>query len=76
MVGIFGSTARGKATLDSDVDVLIRFARPKSLLALVALERQLAAALGKRVELVTEGALHPYLRDNVLRDLQVVYEAR
>lgn len=75
MVGIFGSTARGEATADSDVDVLVRFAHPKSLLALVALERQLSEAVGKPVDLVTEHSLHPYLRDNVLRDLQVVYEA-
>jgi predicted nucleotidyltransferase len=76
MVGIFGSTARGEATPDSDIDILIRFAKPKSLLTLVAIERQLATALGKPVDLVTEQALHPYLREYVLRDLQVVYEAR
>ncbi len=76
MVGIFGSTARGEATADSDIDILVRFAKPKSLLTLVALERQLATALGQPVDLVTESALHPYLRDHILRDLQVVYEAR
>jgi predicted nucleotidyltransferase len=76
MVGVFGSAARGEATPTSDIDLLVRFAKPKSLLTLVALERQLTAALGKPVDLVTEGALHPYLRDNVLRDLQVVYKAR
>lgn len=75
MVGIFGSTARGDATADSDIDILVRFSKPKSLLTLVAIERQLAAALGKSVDLVTEQALHPYLREHVLRDLQVVYES-
>lgn len=76
MLGIFGSTVHGEATADSDIDMLVRFARPKSLLTLVAIERQLANALGKPVDLITEGALHPYLRDNVLRDLQVIYETR
>ncbi|HEX6293346.1 MAG TPA: nucleotidyltransferase family protein [Herpetosiphonaceae bacterium] len=76
MVGVFGSIARGEATPESDIDLLVRFAKPKSLLTLVALERELATALGKPVDLVTENALHPYLRDHVLRDLQVVYDAR
>nr|WP_298490665.1 nucleotidyltransferase family protein [uncultured Chloroflexus sp.] len=76
MIGVFGSTARGEATSSSDIDVLVRFAKPKSLLTLVGLERQLAAALGTPVDLVTEQSLHPYLRSAVLRDLQVVYEAQ
>lgn len=76
MIGVFGSTARGEATSSSDIDVLVRFAKPKSLLTLVTLERQLAAALGRPVDLVTEQSLHPYLRPAVLRDLQVVYETQ
>lgn len=76
MIGVFGSTARGEATSGSDIDVLVRFAKPKSLLTLIALERQLAAALGRPVDLVTEQSLHPYLRPAVLRDLQVVYKAQ
>lgn len=76
MVGVFGSIARGEATPESDIDLLVRFAKPKSLLKLVALERELAIALGKPVDLVTENSLHPYLRHHVLHDLQVVYETR
>lgn len=76
MVGVFGSTVRGEATPESDIDLLVRFSKPKSLLKLVALERELATVLGKPVDLVTEGSLHPYIRHNVLCDLQVVYEAR
>lgn len=75
MVAIFGSTVRGEATPDSDIDILIRFSKPKSLLTLVAIEQQLATTLGKPVDLVTEQALHPYLREHVLRDLQVLYES-
>ena len=75
MVGVFGSTARGEASARSDIDLLVRFSRDKSLLALVALERQLAAAMGRKVDVLTEAALSPYLRDRILRDLKVIYEA-
>ena len=75
MVGIFGSQTTGEAKDQSDIDLLIRFSKRKSLLKVVALERQLSEALGKKVDLLTEAALSPYLRDRVLRDLQVIYEA-
>jgi predicted nucleotidyltransferase len=75
MVGLVGSMARGEATADSDIDLIVRFARPKSLVGMIALEQELTAALGREVDLLTEAALSPYLRERMLRDLQVLYEA-
>jgi hypothetical protein len=74
-IGIFGSFVRGEATDQSDIDVLVAFARPKSLLAFVALERDLSAALGRKVDLLTEAAISPYLRDRIKKELVVIYEA-
>ena len=76
MIGVFGSAARGEATERSDIDLLVEFSKRKSLLKLVALERQISAALGKKVDLLTEAAISPYLRDRIKRDLRVIYEAR
>lgn len=75
-IGVFGSTVRGEARPDSDIDLIVEFSKRKSLLALVALERQLTRALGRKVDLLTEAALSPYLRDRIMRELQVIYEAR
>ncbi len=75
-LGVFGSMARGEASEQSDVDLLIYFAQRKSLLAMVALERQMSAALGRKVDLLTEAALSPYLRDTIKNEMVVVYEAR
>jgi len=75
MIGIFGSFARGEAADQSDVDLVVRFSKRKSLLAVVALERQIAAQIGRKVDLLTESAISPYLRDRILRELQVIYEA-
>jgi predicted nucleotidyltransferase len=47
-VGVFGFTARGEANDQSDIDLLVEFSGRKSLLAVVALERQLATALGPK----------------------------
>ncbi len=75
MVGLVGSMARGEATDRSDIDLIVRFAQPISLIGLISLEQELSAALGRQVDLLTESALSPYLRDRILRDMQVVYAA-
>jgi len=72
--GVFGSMARGVSGADSDVDLLVRFSKRTSLLALVRFERELSEALGRRVDVLTEAALSPYLRDRIMKETQVVYE--
>ena len=74
MVGVFGSMVRGEAKKKSDIDLIIRFSKRKSLLAVVRLERELSEALGRKVDLLTEGAISPYLREQILKEMQVVYE--
>lgn len=76
MLGVFGSVARNEATEDSDVDLLVRFSPKKSLLTLIHLEREVSKLLKRDVDLVTEEALSPYLRDRVKRELTVIYEAQ
>ncbi len=71
---IFGSVAHGTAKRSSDVDVLVDFAEPMSLLDFVRLQRELSEALGQPVDLVTEKALSPYIRSQVVSEAQVVYE--
>ncbi len=75
-IGVFGSMVRGEANEQSDIDLIVEFSKRKSLLALVALERQLSLTLGRKVDLLTEAALSPYLRDRIMRELEVIYEAR
>jgi predicted nucleotidyltransferase len=75
-LGVFGSMARGDANDQSDVDLLVEFSKRKSLLALVSLERKMSAALGRKVDLLTEAAISPYLREGIKRDLRIIYEAR
>lgn len=74
--GLFGSAARGEDGPDSDIDILVRFSKQKTLLDLVGLEDELTSRLHKKVDLVTENSLSPYLRDSILNDLQVFYGSR
>ena len=71
---VFGSFARGEDCDGSDVDLLADFTKRKSLLDLVQIEQQLSEHLGRKVDLLTEDSLSPYLRDRILREAKVVYE--
>lgn len=71
---LFGSVARGDASERSDVDLIVDFTRRKSLLDLVRIERELSEALGRKVDLLTERALSPYLRERILQESRVIYE--
>ena len=75
LIALFGSEARGESGPDSDIDLLVRFSKRKSLLDLVRLERELSTRLRRRVDLLTEQAISPYLRDKIMRELKIIYEA-
>lgn len=67
-VRLFGSVARGEATETSDLDLLIEMESGRSLLDIVAIKQDLEELLGCKVDVVTEAAISPYLRDKVLHE--------
>ena len=71
-VAIAGSFARGQARPDSDLDVVVAFLEIKSLLELAHIRRELASAIGRDVDLITEQSISPYLIDSFQRDALVI----
>jgi len=67
-VRIFGSMARGTADESSDVDLLVRPLPGTSLLDLGGLVMDAQELLGRSVDVVSERALHPAMREQVLRE--------
>ena len=67
-VKVFGSVARHERRPDSDVDVLVKLAPGRSLLDIVAIKQDLEDLLGCKVDVVTEAAISPYIRDQVLKE--------
>src|SRR6266496_3752671 len=67
-VRVFGSVARGEAGPDSDIDLLVTLEPFCTLLDQIALWQDLEDLLGRKVDLVTESALHRLIRDQVLEE--------
>ena len=70
-LGIFGSYVRGEQQQDSDLDVLIDYEEPPSLITLIELEYYLSEVIGVKVDLVTNNGIKPQLKDYILKE--VVY---
>ena len=66
-VRVFGSLARGDSGMDSDVDFLIELAPERSLLDIVAIKQDLEDLLQRKVDVVTESAVSPYIRREIIR---------
>lgn len=69
-VRVVGSVARGEDTVDSDIDLLVRFRDGASLLDHAALERELENLLGREVDVISEGGLR------LPRDRRILKDAR
>ena len=67
-VRVFGSALQGKATSESDVDLLVDVGPEHSAWFPAGLVAELEELLGCEVDVVTEDALHWYIRDRVLEE--------
>ncbi len=67
-IRVFGSVARGEATAQSDLDLLVDVEKKTSLLDLIAFWQEVEDALGHKVDVVTEEGLSPYLRERILNE--------
>jgi uncharacterized protein len=75
-LSVFGSAARGEARPDSDVDLLyVRLPGNDLGMSYFSLQEDLEELFGRPVDLVAKDGLHRIIRDQVLRDAQVLYAA-
>jgi predicted nucleotidyltransferase len=74
-LSLFGSTARGEAGVDSDIDLIAEL-NPDAhigLIRLAGIELRLGEILGRKVDLLTEPVGKEQLRANIDRDRRRVF---
>ena len=69
IIGLFGSYVRGEQKGESDVDVLVRFLDGATLFDFVGLADFLEERLSLEVDIVSERALRPELKEQILKDV-------
>lgn len=77
-VGMFGSRAKGTASDNSDVDLMIQFGsgRRYGIFDLGGIKMDLEKELGKKVDLVTPSSLSPLLKDEIMKNMNPIYDHR
>ncbi len=75
-LSLFGSVLRDDFRDDSDIDVLVEF-EPGTRIGLkfFAMQDELSAIFGRKVDLNTPGFLGKHFRDQVLSEAEVQYDA-
>lgn len=74
-LSLFGSVLRSDFNQESDIDILVEFepTHIPGLIRLSAMERELTALFGRKVDLRTPQDLSRYFRDHVLTSASVQY---
>ncbi len=67
-ISIFGSYIRGEQKEESDIDILVEFVKPVSLLHIVSLENYLSDILGIKVDVIPKKNIRKELKDMILNE--------
>lgn len=65
-IRVFGSMARNDDRADSDIDLLVEIAPDRSLLDMIQAKHEIEDITHRRVDIVTENSLSPYIREDIL----------
>lgn len=80
-IWLFGSYARGEATADSDIDLLIEGGDTKGIISFLELQETMEKSVGKKVDLIEHDAVRNNntragrrFREHIERDKVLLYE--
>ena len=74
---LFGSALRDDFRSDSDIDLLAEFAsgHVPGFFGLIAMQNELQEMLGREVDFLTPGFLSRHIRNQVMQEALVIYDA-
>lgn len=72
-VGVFGSFVREEQTKFSDIDLLVEFEKGKKTFRnFIGTADFAESILGRKVDLVTQGSLSPYIAPHIKKEIEYV----
>lgn len=71
-LGLAGSVARGEATADSDIDIIVSLNSSNTFRSFFGLLHFLQDSLPHKIDLATEASLKPQVRDQIMKDIRYV----
>ncbi len=71
-LSVFGSYVRHEQRPDSDLDVLVTFIEPPSLLKFIELENYLSDKIGVKIDLVMKDSLKPRIGRQILSEAVMI----
>ena len=74
-ISVFGSYARGEATSESDLDLIVVFPKGTSLLDHIGIENEISEELNMKVDMLTEKSISPYLIEKIKKESIVLLDA-
>jgi len=74
-LGIFGSVAKGCERGDSDIDIIIKLKKRIGLFGFIEIQFKLEKIFGRKVDLITEKSISPHMKENVMDELETLYDA-
>jgi len=77
-MAVFGSAVRGDLRDESDLDILVEFRSYEGLglFRFMKIQREIGEMFQRQVDLGVRDALSIYIRDEVLKECEVIYEER
>jgi uncharacterized protein len=72
---VFGSFARGTASETSDIDLLVELDYSEPIgLSFIGMWLDLQDILGKKVDLISDGGVSPFVRPSIEHEKRLIYE--
>ncbi len=65
---LFGSYAKNKQTVDSDIDLLVNFKHPIDMFDFIDLQEYLSKIFSKKIDLGTVNSLKEFVKNSILKE--------
>lgn len=75
-ISLFGSFLHDAGKKKSDIDLLFEMRKTMSLFKIIRMQNRLEKELGQKVDFIEKNSLDKYIKDDILKEAEKIYERR